>query len=65
MSDRHITIVVRGPDGSGRTQIGEKIKRMLINEGFTQVDYLDNGTIDLFEGGDPKAVLPIHITESR
>jgi len=65
MSERHITIVIKGPDGSGRTQIGEKIKHFLLNEGFARVEYHDNG-FDLYNGAaSPKAELPILITESR
>ena len=49
MSDKGITIVVKGTDGTGRTLIVETIKRALQAEGFSDLTVL--GTeVDLYQG---------------
>lgn len=61
-----ITIVVKGLDGTGRTQLVEILKHALVAKGFTDVTALGNdGKLDLFEGTTSVRDQPILIVESK
>lgn len=60
---KHLTIVIKGPVGSARTQVGEIIKHHLLAQGFSDVSYIDTGC-DIYEGDGSVKDMPIQITET-
>ena len=62
MSD--IAIVVRGADGTGRSQIVEIINRALTEQGFTNVEVVHSDQADVSAGASIKS-RTITILEGR
>lgn len=67
MADHGITIVVKGDNGTGRTQMVEVLKQALLDKGFTQVAVVDSGNkpADLYAGTESIRNQPILITEGN
>lgn len=62
ISEKQITIVVKGADGSGRSQIGELIALTLAEAGYGAVIRSTDG-VDVYEDIDDRKEQPIHIIE--
>lgn len=63
MSDNPITIVVRGGEGSGRSQIAAQIHQFLITSGYTDVAIKDGGAVVTYRGPGSIREVPILIVE--
>jgi len=61
--DKQITIVVKGADGVGRTQVVEQIKHALTGAGFKDVAVMDPGAVDMYAGDSTIRDVPIQIIE--
>lgn len=48
MAQKSITIVIKGQEGSGRTQIAEMLKQFMVEKGFENLHVQTHGGVDLF-----------------
>lgn len=65
MSDQILTIVVRGGEGSGRSQLAKQLEEFLIERGYTDVHLQPNDEVVLYRGDASIKAVPILITEAK
>lgn len=64
MADQTLTIVVRGGEGSGRSQLAKQLEQFLIEKGYCEVHHQAPTDLVLYQGSTTIRDVPILIMEA-